>query len=172
MKEQVMKQTWKDDTGVNIILDYLLTFIITMILFTMMIMIINDVMNISDRIVLKEEFDIISNDIANRVYAFASDVNMSKNMGLNSSVAVLYHTAYFDLPELIQSKQYRVDITYDESTYIGTVVVTYVSNSNVFSTSTFYSLIPVEEAHFYSQQGRYGIFYNSTLAKIQVRNGV
>lgn len=163
-----MKALIRDDLGVNITLEYIFSLMVMIILFSMMVLTIGNIQTNSDRIVLKEEFDIIANDLANRISAFSNEVDLSEQTSTNRQIIVNSNMVYFDLPELVQGKQYDVSITYDPSLHTGTVKVTYMSNVNIYSTAMFYSPIPVDERSFYSQQGRYGIFYES--GKIVVRN--
>jgi hypothetical protein len=167
-----MKTLTRDDSGVNITLEYIFSLMIMVILFSMMVLTIGNIQTNSDRIVLKEEFDIISNDLANRISAFSNEVYLSNQTGTNRQVIVNNNIVYFDLPELVQGKQYNVSITYNDTAipYSGTVRVTYMSNVNVYSTATFYSHIPVNNSSFYSQQGKYYIFFEKASGQIKVRN--
>jgi hypothetical protein len=152
----------KNDNGVNILLEYLFSLMVMVILFSLMIMTIGNVMNNTDRIVLKEEFDIVANDLANRITAFSDEITLTKQTaGINSTTTVDSHTVYFDLPELVSGKQYVVDVSYNNTLKSGTVTVTYASNINIYSIATFNTTIPVNSCHFYSQQGKYGIYYLS-----------
>jgi hypothetical protein len=132
------------------------------IIFSLMIMFIGDIMSSSDRIVLKEEFDIIANDIANRMSAYSSEVYLvnSQTEGAYDSTIVNEGIIYFDLPELVKGKQYRVDVSYND--HMGTIKVTYTANSNVYSTAKFWSDISVEPTTFYSQQGDYKLYLDTT----------
>jgi hypothetical protein len=165
-----MKTITRDDSGVNITLEYMFSLMVMVILFSMMVLIIGNIQTNSDRIVLKEEFDIISNDVANRISAFSNEVYLSEQTGTNRQVIVDDNMIYFDLPELVQGKQYNVSIIYDPSLNTGTVKVTYMSNVNIFSTASFYSHIAVKNSSFYSQQGKYNIYFNKSSGEIEVRN--
>jgi hypothetical protein len=159
-----------DDSGVNIILEYLFTLVVMVILFSMMIMTIGNVMDTTDRIVLKEEFDIIANDIANRISAYSSEVYIINGSGTDDCTFVDDHVVYFDLPELVQGKQYQVSIDYDTDENQGTVKVTYEKNVNVYSTAYFTSKIPVNgTAPFYSQMGRYGIILDKSKSPPEIK---
>lgn len=157
-----------DDSGVNILLEYLFTLIVMVMLFSIMVLTINNVMDISDRIVLKEEFDIISNDVANRISAFSSEIYLNNKMNMNSTTLVDNQRAYFELPELVRGKQYKVDVTYDNSLRYGKVVVSYASNSNIYSSTTFTTMLPVSNTSFYSQQNRYDLYYDRMNNKIEI----
>jgi hypothetical protein len=108
--------------------------------------------------------------VANRISAFSNEVYLSEQTGINRQVIVDNNMIYFDLPELVQGKQYNVSIIYDPSLNTGTVKVTYMSNVNIFSTAAFYSHIPVKNSSFYSQQGKYNIYFKKPSGEIEVRN--
>lgn len=162
-------ELWKDDSGVNILLEFLFSLIMVVILFTIMMLVIGNIISSSDRIVLKEEFDIIANDLANRISAFSSEVYLNDHKGSFDSTVVSDKAAYFDLPEPVKGRQYQVDITYDQGSKIGTVKVSYVSDSNVYSIATFPSEIKVEQYSFNSHQGKYEIYYDND-KMIKARN--
>jgi hypothetical protein len=161
----------ENDDGVNILLEYLFSLTVMVILFSLMVMTIGSIMNNTDRIVLKEEFDIVSNDLSNRITAFSDEILMTQQTGMNVSSTVDDHTAYFDLPELVSGKQYVVEITYDDSLKAGKVKVTYEGNTNVYSIATFNSTVKVKNGvKFYSQQGKYGLYYYPANNTIDVGN--
>lgn len=165
-----MKTITRDVSGVNITLEYIFSLMIMVILFTIMVLIIGDIQSNSDRIVLKEEFDIISNDLANRISAFSSELYISDRTETYRQVTVSENVLYFDLPELVNGKQYNAIITYDSDLDIGTIKVVSMDNVNIYSTATFYSQIEVQDSSFYSQQGKYSLYYDDTDKEIKVRN--
>jgi hypothetical protein len=66
----------------------------------------------------------------------------------------------FSLPQLVKDKQYNIDVDYDSTNKKGTVTVTYVSNSNIFSKANFYSDVEVNDVSFNSQPGQYSLEYS------------
>jgi hypothetical protein len=160
----MMLRAWsKNNEGVNILLDLLFMMAITIIVFTVMLLLIQDIQDRSDRIVLREEFDIISNDIANRLSAFSNEIYLNEQAGDDEKADIGDHSAYFDLPELVKGKQYEVKIRHDAGNKY-TVTVTSTSNSDITSSATFYSAaydsnINIREVTFNSQPGRYEISY-------------
>jgi hypothetical protein len=158
----------KDDSGVNILLEFIFSLVVMVILFTLMLLFISNIISNSDRTILTEEYDIIANDVANRMSAFSSEVYLNDQKGSYDSTVVENHVVYFDLPEPINNKQYQVEISYTNK--MGTVRVSYVSDSTIYSIATFYSYIPVEDNSFNSHQGRYSIYYKMSDNKIKVEN--
>jgi hypothetical protein len=116
----------------------------------------------ADRIVLKEECDIIANDVSNRISTFSSEVSLNDKISSNFITDIQGQVAYVDLPTFGQGKQYKVSITYDNIAHSGEVTVSYASNSNVYSIATFNSTKPVKEGSFYSTTGRYGLYYDGS----------
>lgn len=163
-----------DDSGANILLEYIYTLIVTMVLFSIIVLLIANMRSVSDSIALKEELDIVANDVADRLSAFTCNAYMNSQPDVNSTAIIQGQGVYFDLPELVEGKQYNVNITYSDSQKVGTVVVSYVSNTNVYSTATFKAMEPVKNVSFNSQDGRYGIYYY-TLADgspiVEMRSG-
>ncbi len=159
----------KDNVGVTALMDYMFMMMITLIIFTIMLLMVQQVLSKSDSIVLKEEFDIISNDVANRLSAFSSEVSLNGQSGDDEKASVGHQAVYFDLPGLVRGKQYNVDVTYDSALKKGTVTVSYVSNSNIMSRATFYSETGISHCNFNSQAGRYRVYYDG--ANIQIGAG-
>jgi hypothetical protein len=125
------------------------------IIFSIMLLLISDISNTTDRIVLKEECSIIANNIANHLSDFSNEIYMTNQTGTNSATLVQGHVIYLDLPEFTQGKQYKVDISDANITTPGNVIVTYVGNSNVYSNASYKAMIKVNKVTFYSTQGRY-----------------
>ncbi|BAI60335.1 conserved hypothetical protein [Methanocella paludicola SANAE] len=161
----------KNNEGVNIILEYLLMMVITIIMFSTMVLLLNDIQNRTDRIVLNEEFEIISNDIANRLSTFSSELYLNQHMDDDEKAIIDDQNAgrpdqeiYFDLPELVKGKQYNVKIEHISGN-IYTVTVASTSNSDIVSKTTFSNkaqddLISINEIEFNSQPGKYMISYD------------
>lgn len=163
----------KDDSGVNILLEYLFSLIVTVILFTILILLIGNIMDVSDHIALKEEYDIISNDVANRISAYSSEVYLNDQRGVYDSTVVSVESTYFDLPEPMSNKQYQVDVDYTPAAgakpEYWTVKVSSTSDSSIYSTATFTSNIDVRTpVSFNSHQGQYRIYYDRTNQQIIV----
>jgi hypothetical protein len=156
----------KDDTGVSVMVEYLMTLAITMVLFTIFLLLIQNTLDTTDRIALKEEFDIISNDIASRISAFSSENSLAGQGTSISTTTVNEQKVIFSLPQLVNGKQYNIKIEYygDDS---GKVIVTYVSNSNIYSEATFYSTVEVEPVSFNSQPGQYSLVYDDSKIILQ-----
>jgi hypothetical protein len=162
----MVKKILQDENGTNIVLEYIFSLVIASILFTILLMSLQDLTNNTDRVVLKEEFDIISNDIANRITKFSNDVVNNKYDYASSSITS--HEETFDLPELVRGKQYRVNVTYDDSKDLGTIKITYEANVNVYSIATFQSPVFVNTTSFYSSEKDCKISYDSVNKKINV----
>jgi hypothetical protein len=159
----------KDDSGVSVMVEYLMTLAITMVLFTIFLLFIQNTLDTTDRIALKEEFDIISNDVASRISAFSSENNLAGQSTSISNTVVDEQKVVFSLPQLVNGKQYNIKVDHPTGTNQGTVTVTYVSNSNIYSTATFYSDLNVKTnpaSSFNSQPGQYSLTYDKASSKI------
>jgi hypothetical protein len=152
----------KDDSAVNILIEYILMLVISMTLFTILLLILHNTTATADKIVLTEECDILANDISNRISTFSSEVYLTDSTSTSVSTDIDNQVTYVDLPRLVQGKQYKVDITYNSGTHAGKVIVSYASDSTVYSVATFNSLVPVEAASFYSTADRYGLYYSGS----------
>jgi len=161
------KDFHKDGDGVSVMVEYLMTLAITMVLFTIFLLYIQNTLDTTDRIALKEEFDIISNDVANRISAFSSENELAGESTLISDTVVDKQKVVFSLPQLVNGKQYNIDVDYDSTNKKGIVTVTYVSNSNIFSKATFYSDVEVNDVSFNSQPGQYSLVYSPTAITLQ-----
>jgi hypothetical protein len=140
----------------------MLMLVISLALFTVLLLIMHNTTDNADRIVLKEECDIIANDVSNRISTFSSEVSLNDKISSNFITDIQGQVAYVDLPTFGQGKQYKVDITYNSGTHAGKVIVSYASDSTVYSVATFNSLVPVEAASFYSTADRYGLYYSGS----------
>jgi len=143
-------------------LEYIFTLGITVALFAIVVLMIGNMKTNSDNIAIKEELDIVANDVADRLSAFTSNVYINSQPDVNSSAYIYTQGVYFDLPELVEGKQYNVSISYSSTDKTGTVLVSYVTNTYVNSTATFKASVPVTNTTFNSQPGRYGIYYDNT----------
>jgi hypothetical protein len=132
------------------------------LIFAIVVLLIGNMKTNSDSIAIREELDIVANDVADRLSAFTSNVYMNNRSDVNSTAYIHGQGVYFDLPELVEGKQYNVRITCWDNNNTGTVLVSYVSNTYVNSTATFKASVPVENTSFNSQPGRYGIYYTTS----------
>lgn len=95
-----------DDSGVNIIIEYLLNLTIMMVLFTIILLMYQSMMTQSSNSVLNEELKIYANDFANRIVIFDRMVNSSVAQG--GSVGDLETT--FETPSTILGNAYNIKI--------------------------------------------------------------
>ncbi|MCD1294741.1 hypothetical protein CUJ83_06980 [Methanocella sp. CWC-04] len=164
------KNFLKDETGVNVVVEYIFTLIIMSVLLTILLMTLNSVISTSDRLVLKEEFDIISNDFAGRITCVSNEIYMNGYTDEHTNTTATGYGLYFELPKLVKGKQYIVNVTYDAATRSGDVIITYEANSGVTSAASFSSVVPVEETFFYSSDAPGHIYYNGSTIVIDLED--
>ncbi len=162
-----MAKPIEDESGVNILLEYIYTLIVTMVLFTIIVLMVANMKGVSDSIAIEEQLDVIANDVADRLSAFTSNVYMNSQQDDSFKAIIAGHSVYFELPQLVEGKQYSINIS--TSGTLGTVVVSYASNSNVKSAATFKALVPVKNATLYSQDGAYGIYYDGNVVEMRYK---
>jgi len=162
-----MAKPIKDESGVNILLEYIYTLIVTMVLFTIIVLMVANMKGVSDSIAIKEQLDVIANDVADRLSAFTSNVYMNSQKDDNSMAIIAGHGVYFELPQLVEGKHYSINIYSSDNR--GTVEVTFALDSNVKSTATFKALVPVKNTTLYSQDGEYGIYYDGSVVEMRYK---
>lgn len=158
----------KDDSGVTIILEFIFSLVVMVILFTIMMLVLGNIIENGNHVALKEEYDIIANDVANRVSAFSSEVYLNDQKGTYESTTIGSQVLYFDLPEPVNGKQYQVDVSYDAGKQTGTVRVSAVADSTIYSTATFRSVKTVAQSSFNSQPERYEMSYDPVTKTVSV----
>lgn len=98
------KSRAKDDSGVNYVLEYILTFMIASIIFSIMLMMSNDLfIQGPEQIVSKVRFTDIGNDLSAKIIDTYMIAPVSPDEG--------NVTTTFDMPATVASHSYFVDIT-------------------------------------------------------------
>lgn len=138
-----------DNSGASVLLEYILTIIISTLLFTVLLMNLGSIMNKSDQIVMGEELDIAASIVANQLgdYSnelFLNDITLHPNYDSNSiySMAATQNSyRCFNLPRPYAGRQYSIEV--QDLGGRGKVIVTYLSDPGIKSVSTFNSSVPV-----------------------------
>jgi hypothetical protein len=95
-----------DDSGANIIIEYVLNLAIMTVLFTVIILMYQSMMTQSNNSVMNEELKIYANDFSNRIVIFDRMVNLTVAQG--GSVDNLETT--FETPGTILGNAYNIKI--------------------------------------------------------------
>ena len=137
-----------DDSGASMLLEYVLTIIISTLLFTVLLMNLGSIMNKSDQIVMGEELDISASIVANQLgdYSnelFLNDITLHTNNydSIYSMAATQNSYRCFNLPRPYSGRQYSIEV--QDLGGRGKVIVTYLSDPTINSVSTFNSSVPV-----------------------------
>ena len=139
-----------DDSGASILLEYVLTIIISTLLFTVLLMNLGSIMDKSDQIVMGEEMDIAASIVANQLgdYSnelFLNDITLHTNNydpdSIYSMAATQNSYRCFNLPRPYSGRQYSIEV--QDLGGSGKVIVTYISDPSIKSVSTFNSPVRV-----------------------------
>lgn len=157
-----MRSFNKDDSGANLLIEYMFTIIIAAILFGILLLSLQSIITRSDQIIMGEEQSIAANIVANQLSDYSNELylndltlqltNPADYSPLYSADATLASARSFDIPKPYTGKQYSIEVTDDDFTYCdgttrhrGVVKVTYVSDPSIYSTATFNSRVPVQD---------------------------
>jgi hypothetical protein len=97
----------KDESGVNVIIEYLMSFAIIMVLFTIVILMYQSSMARSNTVAMNEELKIYAGDIANRIVTFDRMVNTTEARG--GTIGGFEND--FDTPTQITGMTYSIILT-------------------------------------------------------------
>ena len=97
----------EDESGVNVIIEYLMSFAIIMVLFTIVILMYQSTMARSNTVAMNEELKIYAGDIANRIIAFDRMVNTTEAR----SGTISGFENDFDTPTQIAGMTYSIILT-------------------------------------------------------------
>jgi hypothetical protein len=134
---------YEDDSGTSVMVEYILAIVIMSMFFSLMVLVMNSMINNSDQIVVGQELGIVANDVANRISGFSQMVNASNYNSIYLSNDVSTYNETIDLPDLVGGKPYTIVTDYDGSTKTGTIKVSYGMNSNVNRSVSFRTAIPI-----------------------------
>jgi hypothetical protein len=161
----------KDNSGASMLLEYVLTIIISAALFTVLLMNLGSIMSKSDRIVMGEELDITVNivasqlgDYSNELYLNDVTLHMSDFSSIYSVATTPYSDRFFNLPEPYSGRQYSIEV--QDNGGSGKVTVTYLSDPGIYSIATFNSPVPVTHKTIICNSYNLKISYDSSTKKM------
>lgn len=157
-----------DETGTNILIEYMFLIVIMAVLFSYFILVLFSVMNNSDSIIIGQELGVIGNDLANRIAGFSTKVNIYEYDSDQWESDVSAYSENIYLPELVGNKPYSIKITYDQGARTGRILVTYQSNTNINRTVEFRSTVDVIETTIDSTGLQPRIFYDQAQHAIRL----
>jgi hypothetical protein len=129
----------RDDSGVNVPVEYVFVIVITAMFFAMFLLLVNTTIRNTDESIVGQELGIIANDIANRITEFSGKIGANTFKSDNWTSNVSGYSEAIDLPDLAQGKQYTVVITFDNIAKTGKVKASYGSNVFINRTASFRS---------------------------------
>lgn len=156
----------EDDTGVAILVEYILSIVIMAMFFSIMVLVMNSMITNADSIVVEQELGVVAHDITNRITSFSQTVSASKYQSDYLKRDVSVYGESIDLPDLVGGKPYTLTTSYDSSSKIGTVKVIYGLNPNINRTVSFTSDIEVDVTTVSSNGADLKIYYNSGKIKV------
>lgn len=127
----------EDESGVNILIEYVMNFAITLILFTIVLLTYQSLMTQSNNNVTEEQLKIIANDIANKITAFDNVVSSSSNNRFISSTygsdsgTINSLSQTFNMQSQISGHTYYIDIYYNGPAPSDGYVVAHTSDTNI-----------------------------------------
>jgi type II secretory pathway pseudopilin PulG len=168
-----LSHLYEDDAGVSVMIEYIFAIVIMSVLFTMVVLLMNSMINNSDNIVTEQELGIVAHDISNRMSSFSQKISADQYVSDYQTNTVSENSKTIDLPDLVGGKPYTIDISCDSvtypGTYTGTVKVSYSQNPNINRSVSFASAYEVEATTFSSNSADLKIYYDdSGVGKIKV----
>ncbi|WP_148266616.1 DUF7266 family protein [Methanocella arvoryzae] len=157
----------KDDSGTSILIEYILSLTITAILFTILLLLLGNVISTTERVILDEQLGIIAGDIANRLALASTNVYNNQYNDNYYGNLIADYTVILDLPPAVRGDHYLIQINYSDASKTGTVKVAWGSNVDVNRTATFHSDTGVANTTLFYNTGNKGkIFYPDSNSKI------
>jgi type II secretory pathway pseudopilin PulG len=164
-----LSHLYEDDAGVSVMIEYIFAIVIMSVLFTMVVLLMNSMINNSDNIVTEQELGIVAHDISNRMSSFSQKISADQYVSDYQTNTVSENSKTIDLPDLVGGKPYTIAISYDFVTDTGTVKVSYSQNPNINRSVSFASAYEVEATTFSSNSADLKIYYDdSGVGKIKV----
>jgi hypothetical protein len=156
-----MKKYMKDDdSGVSVLIEYILLMTITAIMFSVFIMVLYTVFINVDRVVIGDELGIVSNDVASRISGFSNDVYTSEYSNTDYASSVSGSSELIELPGLVNGQQYQVNVSYDPGTKSGLVTIFYQSEITMTKTASFHSDVQVKPVSIMSPSQSLYMYYD------------
>lgn len=158
---------YKDDAGTSVMVEYILSIVIMSIFFSMVVLLMNSMINNADRIVKDQELGVVAYDISNRVSSFSQTLSANQYLSDYQTSTVSAYSEVIDLPDLVGGKPYTLTTSssYD-SGWIGTIKVSDSQNPHVNRSVSFASAYEVEAATFSSNSANLKIYYSSGKIKV------
>jgi hypothetical protein len=164
-----MRKLIEDDSGVNVLLEYIINFGVLLVLLTLVWLTYQTIITESNNTIAHEEYRVFANDIANRIVLFDSMAKSTVEMGGSNSFSQLDSKLEltFDTPPELADMAYTIDITGDIT---GNSVK--VSSADRYSvtpiTATFKTTYPVKTTRISGSVAVHTIKFNSALSEIEV----
>lgn len=137
----------KDDSGSNLMIEYILTIAIAALLFSVLLSCFQSIITKSDQIIMSEEMDIVGSIIANQLTDYSNQLRLNDYTGIYSQANSMSSNRYFDVPKPYSGKQYQIQVSdqvINVNEHMGRVKIIYVSNPNIYSIYTFNSPYEVQ----------------------------
>lgn len=154
----------EDDTGVNVLLEYIINFGVLLVLLTLVWLMYQTIITESNNTIAHEEYRVFANDIANRIVLFDSIAKSTTEMGGSDSFSSPNSLVlYFDTPPELADMAYTIDITGNSVT---------VSSADRYSvtpiTATFKTTYTIKPTIIPGSSAAHTIKFNSATDKIEV----
>lgn len=159
-----------DDSGANILVEYVFMIVIMAIFFSVFLLMMNTVIGNANRVVIGQELGVVANDVANRIVAFSGKIGIDQHDNTYWASDVSDDTEEIDLPDMVNGKPYYVQVTYSDSTQSGAVTVVYGDDYSINSTAHFRSAVRVIPSKISSTDNNPGIYYEKTDDTIRLVN--
>ncbi len=143
-----MKRKFRqDDTGVSVLIDYIINFGVLIILLTLVYLLYQSIIVQSNSTIAHEEYRVFANDIANRIVLFDSAAKATTDQGGNfANPPVLT----FDTPKELAGMGYTIDVGTDSAAPSNNVGHVTISSSDRYDiapiTATFNTAYPIIHA--------------------------
>lgn len=158
----------KDDTGVSVLLEYIMSIVIMSVLFATLMVVLNSVIFSTDHTVTEPQMAIIANDIANQISGFSNEVNFNQYSDSSWNGGMSAYSSSLQLPDLAQDKQYAITITYDGAARTGYIAIWLTTNPNINRTTSFSSAVKVAPTTFYNNLDQGTMVYDVVGQEIEV----
>jgi ABC-type enterochelin transport system permease subunit len=157
-----------DDSGTNILIEYMLLIVIMALFFSFFILMLYNMMTDSNRIIVGQELGVIANDMANRITEFSAKVNVYQHDDSYWESDISGYEEEVNVPGLVEGKTYTIDVTYDDVAQTGKVLVTYGPDYSINRTVTFRSVTRVVASRVSSTDSNPRMIYDSVPGHIRV----
>lgn len=156
----------EDESGVSVLLEYILLMTITAILFSVFVLVLYTIFTDVERVVVGDELCIVANDVASRISGFSNDVYVNQYSNQYGGSTVPGSSELIDLPGLVNSQQYNVSVSYDPASRAGMVNIKYQSDIQLNETASFHSDIGITPISVYCPSQQLNMYYDDTRRQI------